>query len=86
LRFIFDSIFSVESGSGYPPHRKEPQRAARELLVDVSTLTHRSYAEIVEALPDSVLLPALCYPGIQDLLDIDSIEDITLKAAFKKRQ
>jgi ribose 5-phosphate isomerase RpiB len=85
LRFIFDSIFSVESGSGYPPHRKEPQRAARELLVDVSTLTHHSYAEIVECLPDSVLMPALCYPGVKELLDVDSIADTALKAALQKK-
>jgi ribose 5-phosphate isomerase RpiB len=85
LRFIFDSIFSVESGSGYPPHRKEPQQAARELLVNVSALTHRSYAEIIEALPDSVILPALCYPGIKDLIDITTIQEPALKAALEKR-
>jgi ribose 5-phosphate isomerase RpiB len=85
LRFIFDSIFSVESGSGYPPHRKEPQQAARELLVNVSALTHRSYAEIIEALPDSVIQPALCYPGIKDLIDIKTIQEPALKAALEKR-
>jgi ribose 5-phosphate isomerase RpiB len=85
LRFIFDSIFSVESGSGYPPHRKEPQRAARELLVDVSALTHRSYAKIIEALPDSVILPALSYPGIKDLIDIETIQEPALKSALEKR-
>jgi ribose 5-phosphate isomerase RpiB len=83
LRFIFDSIFSVESGSGYPPHRKEPQRAARELLVEVSTLAHRSFSEIIECLPDSVILPALAYPGIKELLDVDSIEDPALKAILQ---
>jgi ribose 5-phosphate isomerase RpiB len=85
LRFIFDSIFSVESGSGYPPHRKEPQQAARELLVNVSALTHRPYAEIIEALPDSVILPALCFPGIKDLIDTKTIQEPALKAALEKR-
>ena len=32
LRFIFDRFFSVERGSGYPEHRKEPQRKARMIL------------------------------------------------------
>jgi ribose 5-phosphate isomerase RpiB len=85
LRFIFDRIFSVESGGGYPPHRKEPQRAARELLVEVSTLVHHPYAEIIECLPDSVVLPALAYPGIIKLLDVDSIGDAALKNVLQNR-
>jgi hypothetical protein len=28
LKFIFDRIFSVEKGSDYPAHRKEPHQAA----------------------------------------------------------
>jgi len=85
LRFIFDSIFSVKSGSGYPAHRKEPQRAARELLVEVSDLTHRSFSEIIEALPDSVVHPALSYPGMRELINIDSIIDPSLKSALALR-
>jgi ribose 5-phosphate isomerase RpiB len=85
LRFIFDRIFSVERGAGYPAHRKEPQKAARLKLEAISTLTHRSLAEIVEALPDDVVTPALEYPGMQELLDVESVEEAALQAALRKR-
>jgi ribose 5-phosphate isomerase RpiB len=85
LRFIFDSIFSVESGSGYPPHRREPQSAARQMLMEVSNLAHHSFAELIECLPDSVVMPALSYPGIKELLDVDSIPDPALKTALHFR-
>jgi ribose 5-phosphate isomerase RpiB len=85
LRFIFDSIFSVESGSGYPPHRREPQSAARQMLMEVSNLAHHSFAELIECLPDSVVMPALSYPGIKELLDMDSIPDPALKTALHFR-
>ena len=85
LRFIFDRIFSVESGSGYPAHRKEPQKAARLKLEEISSLTHRSMAEIIEVLPDDVVVTALEYPGMKTLIDIESIEDPDLQAAIKKR-
>lgn len=85
LQFIFDRLFGVESGAGYPAHRQASQRESREVLVDVSACTHRSFAEIVDILPDSVIDPALAYPGIQALIDVDTIEGSALKAALARR-
>lgn len=85
LSFIFDRVFSVERGCGYPAHRKEPQQAARQTLEQVSSVVHRSFAEIIETLPDPVLKPTLEYPGFIDLVDIASIPDEGLKQAFFKR-
>jgi ribose 5-phosphate isomerase RpiB len=85
LQFIFDRIFSVERGAGYPAHRKEPQRIARLKLEQISTLTHRSLAEIIELLPDDVVLPAIAYPGMKELIEVDSIAEPALKQAFQKR-
>jgi len=82
LRFIFDRIFSVERGCGYPAHRKEPQQAARQTLEQISLLVHRSLAEIIRTLPDPVIKPALMYPGFSDLVDVASIKDKALKQAF----
>ncbi len=84
LRFIFDRIFSVESGAGYPPHRREPQRQARETLARVSQYTHRSMAEILDALPESIVRPTLEYPGVRELLDAETVEDAALKNALLK--
>ncbi len=85
LRFIFDRLFSVERGAGYPEHRREPQREARLILERVSRLTHRSLAEIIETLPEEVVRPALEYPGVKALVDPESIRDSRLKEAVKKR-
>jgi ribose 5-phosphate isomerase RpiB len=73
LQFIFDRLFSVEWGCGYPAHRKEPQTASRLKLESISTLTHRPFAEIIEMLPDDVVVPVLEYPGMKELIEIDSI-------------
>jgi ribose 5-phosphate isomerase RpiB len=85
LGFIFDRIFSVECGCGYPAHRKEPQQAARRTLEQVSDTVHRSMAEIIDTLPDAILKPALEYPGFLDLVDVSSIKEEELKQAFSKR-
>jgi ribose 5-phosphate isomerase RpiB len=85
LRMIFDAFFSVESGGGYPPHRREAQKVSRQLLGNVSTTAHRSFAEIVAALPDELLQPVLCIPGMEEIVDVDSIEDDQIKNAFRAR-
>lgn len=86
LRFIFDQIFSVERGGGYPPHRKEAQKEARILLERISALAHRPFAEIIAACPDEVVRPVLAYPRMWELIDVDSIADPELKAVFRKRK
>ncbi len=79
LRFIFERLFSVESGGGYPPHRRESQAQSRELLKEVNRQTHRTLAEILPALPEAVLRPVLDYPGVIDLLRSQSIKDADLR-------
>ncbi len=85
LSFIFDRIFSVESGGGYPEHRKEPQRVSRELLKEISAVSHRDLAGIIENLPENVVHPALTFPGIEEIMDIDNLQDKNLKSAITAR-
>ncbi len=85
LRFIFDRIFSVEPGCGYPPHRRQSQKESRLTLERISDLVHRPFGEIIEKLPDEVIGPVIEYPGMKELIDLDSIEDTELKGAFQKR-
>lgn len=68
IKFIFERFFSVESGAGYPPHRKAPQKAYRDLLFSMSAQTHKTMPELIESLPDEAVLPALKFPGIVDLV------------------
>jgi len=85
LRFIFDRIFSVEPGAGYPPHRRESQQESRRILDTVSAAAHRPFAEIITLLPDRVIRPVLEFPGAAELIDVDSITDEALRAAFQQR-
>jgi len=85
LRMIFDAYFSVERGCGYPPHRQVLQRASRMALWRVSELTHRTWPEIITAMPDEMIQPALSYPGMWVLIDVDSIQDAALKSALLQR-
>jgi ribose 5-phosphate isomerase RpiB len=85
LMFIFEKLFCVECGVGYPAHRKEPQKIARQNLYRVSEVTHAPFARIIEALPDEVIRPALEFPGVRELIDVDAIPDPELKNAFQAR-
>ena len=85
LSFIFDRIFSVERGSGYPEHRREPQKESRLLLEEVSGATHLTMAECINKLPEKVVVPAFTYPGFLDILKTYGNPDKKLAAAIEKR-
>jgi ribose 5-phosphate isomerase RpiB len=85
LRFIFDRLFSVERGSGYPPHRKDSQQESRQRLGTISQVTHFPFAQIIRSLPDQVITPVLNFPGTLDLLDLDTLEDKLLQEALLSR-
>lgn len=84
LRFIFDRYFEVEHGKGYPAHRQEPQAASRQNLQKISGAAHYSMAEIISLLPIDIVKSSLAFPGIQELLDISSLEDAKMKDVLSK--
>jgi len=84
LKMLFDTLFSVESGIGYPAHRQVSQRESRQTLMKVSEVTHRSMVDILLGLPESVVKPALAYPGIYTKLGVDNLPDSALKKALIK--
>ena len=74
LKFIFDKLFSLpEFGKGYPPHRQESQQKSRSLLFGVSATTHKPLEQIINELKDDVIKPVLGFPGVLELLDIDTL-------------
>ena len=86
LRFIFDRLFSLEElGKGYPAHRQKSQQQSRKTLESVSVATHKSFSEILSSLDASVIKPVLQYPGVEGLIDVDSIEDTEAKQALVER-
>ncbi len=83
LRFIFDRLFEKEFGAGYPPHRSESQRESRAMLRRVSEASHRSFPEVLAALPREVIEPVLAYPGMDVLLDLSSPESAEVREALR---
>jgi ribose 5-phosphate isomerase RpiB len=86
LRFIFDALFGVESGIGYPPHRQQSQRESRAMLGGLSTLAHRPMADIVRGADARIVGPALAYPGVWELLAAEALPDRELAAALAARR
>ena len=84
LRLLFDALFTPETGSGYPPQRAEPQARARHLLGQVSAAAHRSFADILGALPEEVLRPALTFPSFRPVLEASLHNDESLRPIFDK--
>ncbi len=84
LRMLFDSLFTPETGTGYPPQRAEPQRQARGLLQQVSSAAHRSMADILPALPEEVVRPALTFPAFRPLLEQAAQADADLRSLLEK--
>lgn len=82
LKMIFDELFTPERGAGFPAHRAEPQRNSRQLLAEISTATHKSFAEILRALPVSVTQPVLNYPAFKTVFMKAAIDDPDMSKAI----
>jgi ribose 5-phosphate isomerase RpiB len=82
LRMIFDQLFTPDAGCGYPPHRAEPQRQGRELLAKVSQSTHKTMPEILAALPEEVVRPAVQFPAFRVALDQEFCANTKLQMAY----
>lgn len=85
LRFIFEKLFSVERGCGYPAHRAESQAESVRKLEKISRISHTSFAEIIKNVDNSIIKPVLTFPGALEIIDIDSLEDEKIKEALKSR-
>jgi ribose 5-phosphate isomerase RpiB len=84
LRLLFDALFTPEAGMGYPSQRAEPQRQARALLKQVSSVTHPPMAEILPALPEDVVRPALTFPAFRPLLEQAARANPDLQSVFEQ--
>lgn len=86
LRFIFDRLFELdELGQGYPEHRRQSQQQSRKILERISSIAHRNFADIIRDLPNEVVVPALTFPGIRELVAPDLIAEDLLKETLIQR-
>jgi hypothetical protein len=84
LKMIFDALFNVESGVGYPPHRQTSQRQSRQTLETVSSKTHLGMVDILKVLPSEIVSESLAYPGIFQALNFPKLPETPLKNALKQ--
>lgn len=84
LKFIMEKLFSVEFGSGYPEHRKLPQKEAREKLADLSQKTHLPFPKIIENTDKKLLTTVLKHPGVWELIEKYGDNTLEVTKAIKK--
>jgi len=85
LKFIFEKLFSVKSGSGYPEYRKISQQQSRKTLINISKKVHHPFNVIVEKMDTKIVKKVLKFPGVWELLDVENIENDILRDILKKR-
>jgi ribose 5-phosphate isomerase RpiB len=85
LKFIFEKLFSVEKGFGYPPQRREPQRQSRLLLEKLNNLTHKNMLEIIPLLPEDIIGTVVNYPGFLPLIESSPKAGQPILSALRKR-
>ncbi len=55
LRYVFEKLFADEMGAGYPEHRKQSQRESREMLKQISAMSHLQMEDILMALDETII-------------------------------
>jgi ribose 5-phosphate isomerase RpiB len=84
LKLLFDALFSTTKASGYPEHRKEPQRKSRIALEEISKTTHLPLEKILEKLNPDIISTVFYYPGVKEVLDPDSISNLDLRITIQR--
>jgi ribose 5-phosphate isomerase RpiB len=85
LKFIFEKMFSVEYGVGYPEHRKESQRKSREKLCEMSKQFHLPFETILEKIDKEILEKVLRFPGVTEIIDIPNIGNEPVKSVLAEQ-
>ena len=66
LKMIFDALFSVTWGIGYPSHRRESQADSRARLAQISAAVHRPMNEIMMRIDQAVVKESLEFLMLRD--------------------
>lgn len=66
LEYIFEKLFADPKGAGYPKERAESQAQSREILAEISKITHKDLIDILKA-SDPGILKAIA--GSEDFME-----------------
>ena len=82
LKQIFNTLFTTESGTGYPEHRFESQRSSRVKLAKITMQTHVPFAEIIKRMDPKIITDVLFSPSVGDCIEKHQFTDLDLKKAL----
>lgn len=85
LEFIFERMFSISPGGGYPEHRKIPQQNIRKRLQKVSGSTHLTFDNIIAVIDDETFNNVTEFPGVLEYIFQNADHDSYGLKALKKR-
>lgn len=84
LKYIFEKLFADPAGQGYPVSRAESQGESRQILKDLSVMSHLSMAEILKKTDREILKPITENKKFMDAVmatDKEEIKKILLEAS-----
>ena len=84
LKYIFEKLFADPAGPGYPVSRAESQGESRQILKDLSVMSHLSMAEILKKTDREILKPITENKKFMDAVmatDKEEIKKILLEAS-----
>ncbi len=67
LEYIFEKLFSEESGQGYPRERAVPEQRNKKILDEVKAVTYHDLKEILPKLDPELLKGVIGRKSFQDL-------------------
>ena len=69
LKYIFEKLFCDPMGNGYPEHRRESQKASRNILKQISKDTHKDFQKILQDIDKSVLDHVFEHKAFKEFID-----------------
>lgn len=85
LKFIFEKLFSVEFGCGYPEYRRDSQRESRKILCSLSQSTHLPFHTIIESMDKKILERVLKYDGVTETINVRNLKESRIKDALLRK-
>ena len=69
LRYVFERLFEMEGGGGYPPERVVPEQRNKKILDEVKKHTYRDLCDILPELDRELVKGALSTKGFKDYFE-----------------
>lgn len=82
LKYVFERLFEMEGGGGYPPERVVPEQRNKKILDEVKSHTYRDLCDILVNLDHDLVKGALSTKGFAEYFE-DNCKDAKILACVK---